>query len=661
MIINESKPQETELRSGQVSLMSNNPEDWFQIALPQKGSPSFRLTAGDFQTIVCEEMNDGMIIHYRNAQKAGRNFDMEAAVHIAPTNGGGIRVRMTLDNRESCTVPQIQFPCLRRVAEGLDHNKTRFVLARNSFDLFKELSVPAGDTTFYDLKLKKFMTYPFSFDFSMKWFDINDGDNGISVYSEDASADIQGVHLERPARDSLHVNAEWCHFPYSEPGRKWESPAFVVTPHRDGWLEGIKPYKTFANQQFPELETSKLLTSGIGYLTLWMREPFDDSKIYKMYRDIPAAAKEAKRCGLNELVLWFTIDKNFGLPLAFSDMHGSLEEWKEAVRETREIGVNVSVFISCNLIPPHIGDKEWYVLNPSGCSRGDNWTYDWDFTPSFQPMIDSSGYAIYSCPASKSWRAGYEQTVRNFREAGIHSICYDQLFVVDPCFNPEHDHKPGETHNLLYDIMRSYKEEDRAADPHATFSSEFISDVSSSFQDYTWEWHTSEPHPFKYVFPRNYCNIMIDRDTGRAVQGVIEGYMLNVYPDFGRGLLGDHPEVMSFLQKLHSFKGHWDRFFNSGEYKYNEGLDLLAAPHGRVWTYEEETVVFLFNSQSEVLTVRLIPSLQRLLPGKADGEWRIEIYDLDNVLQHSFIYSAADTAELKLDGQELRAIRIYPV
>lgn len=222
MFIVDKERQQTQLRSGPYLLMSNAPEDWFQIALPQKGSPSFRLTAGDFQSIACEETNDGMTIRYRNAQKAGRSLDVEAAVYIAHTDGGGIRARMTLDNRESCTIPQIQFPCLRKVAAGLDHNKTKFVLARNSFDLFKELSVPAGDTTFYDLKLKKFMTYPFSFDFSMKWFDINDGDNGISVYSEDASADIQGVHLERPARDSLYVNAEWCHFPYTEPGRRWE-------------------------------------------------------------------------------------------------------------------------------------------------------------------------------------------------------------------------------------------------------------------------------------------------------------------------------------------------------------------------------------------------------------------------------------------------------
>jgi len=644
--------------SGHV-VMENVSGDWFRMTVPLEGAPANLFEASDFQSVQCVQTEDGLEWTYGDLVKDGTPYAIRAKVNLHSNNVKKEHtVQLYLENDTDLTIPQVMFPSLNNVGRGLRHDRTHFVLARNSFEAFNVLRMDPDEVTFYDLPLKKFYTYPFSFDFSMKWFDIHDGDIGLSVYSKDLSSDLQGIHIERPSRNSDFLRIDWVSFPNMEAQTSWTSCEYVLHAHEGDWHQGIKPYKRFANAHFPPLQQVKRLVNGLGYMTLWMRELMDTRIVHKTFRDLPAMAEEAKLCGLNEIVLWFAVDKGFGLPLQLHSSMGEREEIERIVNEVKAMGVNLSIFVSCNLIPPDDNRAEWFCENEVGAKIGDNWTYDWKFVPSFKPLINSECYSYYTCPGSKGWREAYDETVRYLNGLGLESICYDQLFVISTCHNPLHSHNPIQLHRLLYDMMKDYKEQARALNPNATFSSEFIADVTSSFQDYTWEWTLYKPYPFKSVFPRNYMNVMVDGSIRKTNQAFMEGFFLNVYPDHGRGKLSDRPDFMAYLQKLAAFKRKWAPFMNEGEYLHTEGLGDDSRSYCRVWRQGDELLLLINNPEDESRQLELVCALNELLPGGAT--YRIDRFNLEMQHTDQFISTNRLTQSISFAPLELQALVVKP-
>jgi len=88
-----------------------------------------------------------------------------------------------------------------------------------------------------------------------RWLDFGGLNGGISLFPKVwADAPVTKVRIYRLEKDP-NVRLMHVHDTAVKPGQTWESPEYVLTPHRIGWAKGIEPYREFVRdhikRQFP--------------------------------------------------------------------------------------------------------------------------------------------------------------------------------------------------------------------------------------------------------------------------------------------------------------------------------------------------------------------------------------------------------------------------
>lgn len=458
-----------------------------------------------------------------------------------------------------------------------------------------------------------------------RWLDYGGLNGGISLFPKVwIDVPLTKIRVFRMEKDP-NVRLMHIHDSVIKKGETWNSPEYVLTPHKQGWAKGIEPYKDFVQsnvkRQYP---VPKHVREGFGYRTIWVCKGFPadgDRDVAFKFTDLPKVAKESKEHGLDELVIWWWTPC-FQLPIPEPYPHlGTPEELSDAIKECKKIGVNVSLFISV------------YSLSDPTASRyglkitGNDYTYHMELIPRISTMYATSRRVTKTSTNDPRWREDVMSSVKNIYEKYTRSICWDEANIG--------------TENIIKEFLSLAKK----SDPRATFSGEITGSAerSADFLDYTWNWESGSFHSnllapyrddraFISSFPSPRLNKGINQNAKDIKRYFMDNGYLNVMPSAmddanGTGWIKDYPDVSTILKQCAGLRKQFLKYFTDGTL-IGECLQKEAFPgaHVNAYVLPDRVLFLIMNTNDETRPVNFRVNLEPWLKS-GSGKYEIRSYD----------------------------------
>ncbi|MEJ0103859.1 MAG: hypothetical protein WDO19_15435 [Bacteroidota bacterium] len=542
-------------------------------------------------------------------------------------DGKSISLSCKIENHSDHTVPQIIFPDFSGFLPFNGKTGTEFRTGGTAIKPFVDMVVSEHDQFYGMNESMRWFHYGFVLDgknLVIKWMDIGGRKSGLSIFSKDWGINngyeegvmLQLSEISGKLRYMKTLNADIA------PDNSWQSPEYILTPHANGWAEGIIPYRQWANQHIKRLyPLPGHVRDGLGYQTLWMRNffyPEDPEGNNFTFKDLPKAARDAKENGLDEMVLWGWWKEPFTLPLLpVNRFLGSQEDLVNAVAECKKIGVNVAPFRSVMIAnPSSVGNY--------GVEANTEYNYDPEFLPMLNPRYAVAGKGAAIIPSSnKKWQQAVLSSTKSLIDLGIPSISWDQYFNVGPGRYLD---------TIVTEIRRIAKEKD----PQSTFSGEAGTNMENEcdYLDYTWNWDYNDKCDYRALIsslqgPR--INVNIDRSVAEAKIGFADNLYLNVYPRKVDGVNGsdyisNHPELSKTLKQCARLRKQFLDYFVNGTFI---GDCILSkdcnGAHVSAYALPKSMLVIVIN-EKEKRPIRLQGTISPWLKS-ATGRYKVKEYN----------------------------------
>ncbi|MBI2498072.1 MAG: hypothetical protein HYV75_09270 [Opitutae bacterium] len=462
-----------------------------------------------------------------------------------------------------------------------------------------------------------------------RWLDFGGLRGGLSlfprVWSEAPKTKVRLYRLEKDP----NVRLMYLHDTAIAPGATWESPEYVLTPHRHGWAKGIEPYREFVasriQRRFP---VPAHVREGFGFRTIWMCRgyPADGGRdvVFKV-SDLPRLAAEAREHGLDELVIWFW-HEHFALPAPPPYAHlGTPEEFAAAIRECNRLGVNVSLFVSLiSVAEPAASRYGWKV--------GEGWTYHPELIPPFRAPY-AHGHRTHQVrtddPNLDVWQQDVLTSIKDIYGRYTRSICWDQSY-------PEWE-------GLFEKFLPWAKEHD----PRATFGGEIVGSTerSANFLDYTWNWASGSygnnfmaPYRDDRAFTASFRSPRLNMNVNRNADHVKIYFMDNGYINVMPGApddanctawIGDYPALSRTLKQCAALRRQFLRCFADGTL-IGDGLLDRPCPgtHIDAYVLPDRVLFIVMNTDDAARAVEFNVDLQPWLASRT-GKYEVRAYDQD--------------------------------
>jgi hypothetical protein len=543
---------------------------FFDIALPLPDDLPHRLRIDESQrTSHAAGTGDECQLRFDTLRSTRGAFEVSASLTLRSISGEGLAMRLQVINHTPYVIPQVLFPKLVGFNPTGEAKHEALHLGRSIKHPHQWMTTPHGAAAFFDLYRRWYFTYGMG-EWNLKWLRLGNARHGVSIFSKDLGAAVQGLYVERE-KDYPRLTIAWAHYPHIAPGETWLSPEIVVQPHHGDWRIGVEAYKAYAAQHLPTARLPKSLHGSLGARSVYFSTYLYDREPNFTYRDLPKLARDGLIHGLRELICWFIFDAYFELPMKLNPKLGTERELIDAVAECRAMGVNVVAFVSCRSLKSRKAPAEWFETDEHGNRRTQSWSYSLDFVPPFNPLYCNRDESAFACPAAAGYQEAFIAACRELQRLGFSSICYDQLFADRLCYAEGHRHKPQALLEPLYATMKRVLAEGRAIDPEATFSGEFFNDISQTFQHYNWDWLSganslADLEPFRRVFPRYRLGLLVDRSKRWLLEGFVRGLFIHFLPDGGEGLIATDANFAALAQRLADARQRFASFFEQGEY-----------------------------------------------------------------------------------------------
>lgn len=627
-----------------------------RLAAPLPGYAAHYVEVGTHGAAEVGRREDGLRLRYPSLATAEGPVPVAVEIDLTPTNAGLV-MQAQVENRWTETIPQIVFPQIFGLGAVGEADDTRLQLGRGRLHPFRELTLPADSAHFLDLGLYKYYGYGFSA-FNMKWLDYGGADGGFSLFARDPRYDLQGLLVDRPDRVEDVVDLRWLHYPYVEPGERWESAEFVLLPHPGEWFAGARAYQDFAATAFP-YRAPERVREALGFRSIWLSY-WNAPPMYR-FDDLPELAAEMEGLDLAEMSVWGWMTQ-FGYPMEVDTRLGSAAELAEGMRRSGELGVPISLFTTHHLVEDRPEtDPAWLHLNAAGQRELSNWTYNRDFLPRFGPLFSATHSCVMASALSPGWRATGLENYRRLLELGTTSICFDQFFPWnEPNLNPERDGRPGDEGEKLLEFGERARELILAGHADGTFSGEGVADASVPALDYPWEWcyghDLADSGPFRYVFPQYRLSACVNEHPRGAILTFVEGGFLNVMPRAMERRLRDFPELVETLRKLGRLRRRFLEYFTQGQFHFQEGLAATGCL-ARLYCHAGNILVLVTNPSDEAaeIAIEIDPAV---VPG-ASPPATMRVWDLDgNDLERAACTSGLVRYATRLEADGLLVIEL---
>jgi hypothetical protein len=608
------------------------------VAYPIPEFEPLRLASRFSKGAGIEKSEDAVVISWDNLGASRSYFkskgNISAKVWLkAMPDGRSVSMKCQIDNQSELPVGQVLFPDFHGLLPLAGKEDT--YLRTGGFT--RRPFIDIGATTYPEFYAVDYRTkdnfastgggnFGNGDNMVVRWLDYGGLNGGFSLFPQVwTGAAITKIRIYRLEKDP-NVRMMHVHDISIKKGEKWESPEYILTPHRYGWAKGIEPYRAFVKNHIKRLfPVPRHVREGLGFRTIFMCKgyPVDGAKDVAFgSADLPKVAKEAKANGLDELVLWFW-QEPFQLPVPPPYPHlGTPEQFSDAIKECNKIGVNVSVFISVL----SIGEP---TASRYGWKTGPGWTYHWDLIPRYNPMYANSRGTKVADPADPQWSKDVLTSVKDIYSKYTQSITWDQA------------------HLGTEELFRQFLPWAKKNNPEATFSGEITGSAErvADFFDYTWNWESGSYFhnlnaPYRDVrafissFPSPRLNFNINRNAQHIKYAFMDNYYVNVMPSApddanGTALINDYPDVGHALKQCASLRNQFLNYFTNGTL-IGECLlrELPDAAHVNAYVLPDRVLLMIMNTRQQTRQVGFKVDLAPWLKS-GTAKYRVSSYDQD--------------------------------
>jgi hypothetical protein len=549
--------------------------------------------------------------------------EVSATVSLrAAPDGRSVLMSCEVENKSPRAIPQVTFPDLRGLTAFAGEEGTQ--LRTCSFVMRPWRKLRTGDSAEFYCSDNSYAAYApagaCSSEMVGRWFNLGGLRGGLSLFPRRWGWDPTVYLAMRLSEADNRLRVMCTQAVAIQPGAKWSSGEFLLTPHRNGWARGIEPYRAWVRAHMKrEFPVPKRVREGLGFRTLWMcqNQTNDPADVIWKFSDLPAAAREAREHGLDEMVVWFW-DEPFKIPFDTPYAHlGTLEDFARAAAECRALGARVVPFISVLSLAPETAKR--YEL-PAG--RHGEYTYHTELIPRLNPGYTSWYPVTLINTDNAKWQDEVAEGCGRLARAGLASICWDQYWSAPS--------QPNVT-----TLMRRIRSEAVKHDPEASFSGEDVMNSESSCNDldYTWNWEEyKEWQGFTNAFGAPRRNVNINTSVENVKLGFMENLYLNVMPRRpdsinGSDYVGSHKELSAALKACARLRRQFLPYFVEGTLI---GECILTEPvaGARVAAYvlPDRVLVIVLNPMQAPLSPVLPCDLEAWLPGGARG-CTVEVFD----------------------------------
>ncbi len=527
-----------------------------------------------------------------------------------------------LTNDSAAPVPQVLFPDLAglRPFHGAAETELRF--GGGVVKPFEGPPLPEHQAPFYARRIwQEFPVAGYQHLNSLRWIDLGSLRGGLSLFQKRWGTDNPPkIMTLRPETDPTSLRLAWEHATPVRPGESWDSGEFWLTPHRGGWAKGIEVYRQYVDHVSVKRELPVHVRDGIGYQTIWMVESLepDPARVYFRYADLPRVARDAKEHGIDELVLWGWT-QSFSLPKTLLPQLGTRDDFLTAVRQCRELGVNVAPFYSIQTVLNRLAGR--YDVKPGTSS----YTYHSELIPRFNPYYMKVEDGAWVESDNPVWLKDAWETMAEWIEAGVPSISYDQFSSKSA---------PGAKPAMVA-LTEKLRARARAIDPQSTFSGESITPGSlerdGGMLDYTWNWadyRDSGPVLNVLRYPRLNCNV---QDSALVVkQCFSDGLYLDLLirkpgQANGSAMIREVPAVARAVKQVAARRRQFLDYFVKGTFLGNSVLLEPAPAFVRGHLLGRRLLVVVLNDRPGAQAVPLHADLGMWFPKL--GPYRVKRYD----------------------------------
>lgn len=568
------------------------------VAYPIEKYGPLRLASRFSRSAEIDVAADRIVIHWARLGPSRSLFDpsgdVETTVTLSAADDGiSILMHCEIANHTDRPIPQVLFPDFMGMLPFAGADQTEFRTAAFVRKPFLELPPDEGrssqqfcmDSAMGHIEFKSGGMFS---DMWLRWMDFGGLNGGMSLYQKAWGWEPRvNVRLHHDPHEQK-IRLLCVHTTAIEPGARWQSGDFVLTPHKLGWAKGIEPYRKWARGKLhKEFSMPRHVREGLGFRTIWMGQSFPDDPqdaVWK-FSDYPAIARETKEHGIDEIVVWAWV-RGFELPLPppFHNL-GTEEDFVRGVAEAKKLGVNVAPFISVLQASHATGAKYGLSIPTTG-----GWAQHTDAIPAFQaPYI-----ALYQCAAVPTnnplWQREVLDSCKHLIDIGIPSLSWDQ-FWTDPA----------------QDIIRLTSEiraHARKVDPESTFSAEALwnMEIDADYLDYTWNWGGfRDCQAFTNAFPSPRISCIVTAAPSEVKRAFLDSLYMNLMPRKPESVNGsdtivNHPELSAALKQCADLRRRFLPYFTEGTLI---GNCILAAPcpgfHVSAYTLPDRVLVLALN------------------------------------------------------------------
>jgi hypothetical protein len=585
------------------------------VAYPLPAFGPLRL-ASRFSNARVEREGKGLTIYWEALGPSRSNFELppgkvSAQVTIRPADDGrSVILDCHIENHSSAPVPQILFPDLWGLKSFAGVHQTELRLPRGVVYPFTvPFRSPESAPPYYDrIGWQAYPAGGYYAQNALRWLDYGSFRGGVSIFQKQwCTADRPNVYTYRSQRDPDSLRLTWEHIRTIEPGQTWDSGEFWLTPHAGGWAKGIEVFRKYVLQVNPPRPLPPVVRDGLGFQTIWMTQAMErDPRMAAFrYRDIPHVAEDARRNGINQLVLW-NWSNSFQLPVAVLKELGSETEFLEAIRSAERLGVDVAPFISVHITLNDLASR--YGMKPGH----DNWTYHPELLPQFAPYYTHEFEGAFVDDNNEIWQRDVLDTLKAWIDKGVYSWSWDQFM---------YDLADGQSPGLVQ-LMAKIRDLARKGNPEATFGSESVTglEFDGRILDYTWDWvDYVDAAPILNVLrtPRLNCNV---DDSPLVVKRCFaDGLYLNVMPSKpdepnGTALISSKRDLAAAVQETAQLRSNFLPYFADGVFIGDSVLWNSASAFVRGHQLGKKLLITVLNDHTKPQPVRLESHLDLWLP-----------------------------------------------
>ncbi|MDD5705107.1 MAG: hypothetical protein PHR35_04220 [Kiritimatiellae bacterium] len=446
--------------------------------------------------------------------------------------------------------------------------------------------------------------------------DMSDSAGGLSFIKYEERPSPHTLVFENPLyeREDMCLTWAWATGVFVEPGQTWNSCEFGVGVHQGDWHVTADRFRKWLATWWRPCDTPRALRERIGLFHVHMHD-FSGVARHE-FAELPAIARDAKRHGIRDLMLWDNTASVYMRPDrgGFWEMPLSRKrELKAALAAVRKLGCSVSSFVNWRLLSEY--NSTWPKLKPLvqeslfgvglfgfPCGTEDGgWFGD--------PGYEMGSHAV--CCGAGGYRKYANAVLERTLDLGFDAIAVDQASEWNYCLSRKHGHaSPWEAWQKTYDWYAEVTRRTRARSKSGYTVAEIPDLYNTQHIDLWWDWMWRENLwgnlPFvRYVLPSMIPVWCIDENQFDVIaEAFAIGAFFAVATRDMTGRLSDVPALAERVRRLAALRKATAAWVNHGQFVDQRGL-AVEGGKGFVYVSSGGMAVTLANAAPMPRTVRV--------------------------------------------------------